>query len=100
MAESPLLTAPRLAPDAPPYALIGFEAMPEDQPEAEPRPELTEGMDVEVRTGFDRSWASGFKIAEVTDIGYRLLRTSDQTTLPAVFPYDDVRRHRSSFWWV
>ena len=57
-------------------------------------------MEVDVRTGFDRSWASGFRVAEVTDVGYRLRRDSDQTTLPAIFPFDDVRRHRSSFWWV
>ena len=31
-------------------------------------------------------------------IGYGAL--SDQTTLPAIFPFEDVRRHRSSFWWV
>ena len=74
--------------------------MPEDQRPAEHRSELTEGMEVDVRTGFDRSWASGFQIAEVTDVGYRLRRASDQTTLPVVFPFDDVRRHRSSFWWV
>jgi hypothetical protein len=29
-----------------------------------------------------------------------LRRTSDRTALPVVFPHDDVRRHRSSFWWV
>src|SRR4051812_31118765 len=100
MAESPLLTAPRPAPGAPDGVLIGFEVMPEDQVPAEHRPELTVGMEVDVRTGYDRSWASGFRIADVTDAGYRLLRASDRTTLPAVFPFEEVRRHRSSFWWV
>jgi len=101
MADSPLLTAPRPAPGAPIDSPIGFEPMAEDQPPAEHhRPELPAGVEVDVRTGFDRSWASGFRIAEVTDVGYRLRRDSDQTTLPAIFPFDDVRRHRSSFWWV
>jgi phosphohistidine swiveling domain-containing protein len=44
--------------------------MPEDQQPAESRPQLTEGTEVDVRTGFDRSWASGFVVAEVTDVGY------------------------------
>jgi hypothetical protein len=100
MAEFPLFTAPARAPGRPDHTLIGFEVMPEDQRPAESRPELTEGTEVDVRTGFDRSWASGFQVAEVTDVGYRLRRTSDRTTLPVVFPHDDVRRHRSSFWWV
>ena len=100
MAESPLLTASRPAPGAPFETLIGFEPMPEEPRPAERRPELTQGTEVDVRTGYDRSWASGFQIAEVTDLGYRLRRESDQTTLPAVFPFEDVRRHRSSFWWV
>jgi hypothetical protein len=100
MADSPLLTAPGRTSGAPSHPLIGFDVMPEDQRPAESRPELAEGAEVDVRTGFDRSWASGFQIAEVTDIGYRLRRSSDQTTLPVVFPFEDVRRHRSSFWWV
>ena len=100
MAESPLLTVRRSAPGALPEAPIGFEPMADDQPPAEHRHELTEGTEVDVRTGFDRSWAPGFQVAEVTDVGYRLRRVSDQTTLPAIFPFDDVRRHRSSFWWV
>src|SRR5215212_7195825 len=100
MADSPLLTAPRWAPDEQHEPPIGSQAMPEDPSSAGARPALTEGTDVDVRTGFDRSWASGFAIAEVTDSGYRLRRVSDDTTLPAVFPFEDVRRHRSSFWWV
>jgi hypothetical protein len=101
MAESPLLTAPSRASGAAEHALIEFEAMPEDQGPAEhARPALAVGTEVEVRTGYDRSWAPGFQIAEVTETGYRLRRASDRTTLPAVFPFDDVRRHRSSFWWV
>lgn len=71
-----------------------------DEPSHLPRPELEPGTAVEVRTGFDRSWASGFEIAEVTDIGYRLHRTADHSRLPVVFPFDDVRRERSSMWWI
>jgi hypothetical protein len=101
MAESPLLTAPRRAPGERDRALIEFEPMPDDQGAAEhARPALAVGTEVDVRTGYDRSWASGFHVAEVTDAGYRLERASDRTTLPAVFSFDDVRRHRSSFWWV
>ena len=55
---------------------------------------------VEVRTGYDRSWAKGFVVVEVTDIGYRLRRSSDASVLPAIFPADDVRKERkSSMWW-
>lgn len=62
---------------------------------------LEAGAAVEVHTGFDRSWASGFDVAEITDIGYRLRRHSDGTTLPTVFPFEDVRKERKkSLWWV
>jgi len=62
---------------------------------------LDVGAAVEVRTGFDRSWSRGFVIVEVTDIGYRLRRESDASTLPVVFPHDDVRRERKrSMWWI
>ena len=63
-------------------------------------PTLEVGTDVEVRTGFDRSWAKGFVVVEVTDIGYRLRRTSDASVLPAIFPMEDVRKERKSgMWW-
>jgi len=65
-----------------------------------PAPSLTVGTDVEVRTGFDRSWAKGFVVVEVTEFGYRLRRESDASLLPVLFPHDDVRRERkSSMWW-
>ena len=64
-------------------------------------PALHVGTEVEVRTGYDRSWAKGFVVVEVTDIGYRLRRTSDASVLPAVFPADDVRKERkNSMWWI
>jgi len=62
--------------------------------------DLEPGLRVEVRTGYDRSWSSGFEIVEVSDVGYRLRRTSDSSLLPAIFPADDVRRERkNSMWW-
>jgi hypothetical protein len=100
MAESPLLTMDRPRSGTEPDALIGSEPMPDDPRPVDASSALAVGTDVDVRTGFDRSWAAGFEVAEVTDVGYRLRRTSDRTTLPAVFPFEDVRRHRSSFWWV
>ncbi|MEJ7584634.1 MAG: hypothetical protein WKF43_11240 [Acidimicrobiales bacterium] len=65
------------------------------------RSALEPGMAVEVHTGFDRSWSSGFDVAEVSEVGYRLRRRSDGTLLPTVFPFDDVRRERKrSLWWI
>ena len=62
--------------------------------------DLEPGMRVEVRTGFDRSWSSGFEVVEVTDVGYRLRRSSDASLLPAVFPPEDVRKERkNNMWW-
>ena len=65
------------------------------------RPRLLEGIRVEVRTGFDGSWVSGFVLEEVTDHGYRLRRRSDHEVLPTVFPAANVRRERkNSMWWM
>lgn len=63
---------------------------------------LEPGAKVEVRTAFDRSWATGFEVEAVTDEGYRLRRLSDGRALPATFPADDVRRERrdANMWWV
>jgi hypothetical protein len=70
--------------------------------EAPPRPAgLEPGTRVEVRTGFDRSWASGFEVHEATDAGYRVRRRSDQQVLPVTIPAGDVRKERkNSMWWV
>lgn len=65
------------------------------------RPRLLEGVRVEVRTGFDGSWVSGYAVEEVTDDGYRLRRRSDSEVLPTVFPAANVRRERkNSMWWM
>jgi hypothetical protein len=56
---------------------------------------------VEVRTGFDRSWAPGFEVAEVEDDGYRVRRRSDGEVLPVTIDAGDVRRERkNSMWWI
>lgn len=63
---------------------------------------LSPGTNVEVRTGYDRSWATGFEVVEADDAGYAVRRLSDGTVLPHRFDADDVRRprRRSSMWWV
>ena len=62
---------------------------------------LEVGTKVEVRTGFDRSWAGGFEVGDVSDIGDRIRRVSDGSALPVVFPADDVRKERkNSMWWI
>lgn len=60
---------------------------------------LSPGTKVEVRTGFDRSWARGFEVLAAGDDGYRLRRLSDGTELPVAFAVTDVRREQS-MWWV
>lgn len=59
------------------------------------------GTRVEVRTGFDRSWARGYEVAEDTGDGYRIVRRSDGAVLPVVFADDAVRKeHKRSMWWI
>ena len=60
------------------------------------------GTKVQVRTGFDRAWASGFEVAEEDDEGYVVRRLSDGRTLPHRFARADVRRDRrdDGMWWV
>ena len=61
---------------------------------------LEPGTKVEVRTGFDRSWASGFAVDAVAVDGYRVRRRSDGELLPVAIAFDDVRRERkNSMWW-
>lgn len=63
-------------------------------------PGLVVGTQVEVQSGFDGSWESGFVVREVTDAGYRLERESDGAVLPEL-PHERVRRRRKrSTWWV
>lgn len=58
-------------------------------------PSLAPGTPVEVRRRFDRAWARGFAVAEVsagtgTD-AYRVRRLTDGAVLPVWFPADEVR---------
>lgn len=72
-----------------------------DAPRDAALPGLEPGTRVEVRTGFDRSWATGFEVAEVTEQGYRVRRRSDSQVLPVVIAAGDVRKERkNSMWWV
>lgn len=62
---------------------------------------LPAGTRVEVRNGFDRSWARGFVVVGHADGRYRIRRRSDDTDLPGTVDADDVRRERRrSTWWV
>jgi hypothetical protein len=63
------------------------------------------GTRVEVRSRFDQRWARGFEIEEqvVDQSGrrYRVRRRSDNSVLPALFVFDDVREEKhKSMWWV
>ena len=72
-------------------------AAPDESSTSDP---LAVGTRVEVRTGFDRSWAKGFVVESLADDGYRLRRRSDRAVLPGTFTPDDVRaERRSSMWW-
>ena len=66
------------------------------------RAAIAPGTPVEVRTGFDRSWAGGFEVVSASQQGYVLRRLSDGRELPHTFAIDDVRRERrdSNMWWV
>ncbi|HUF33083.1 MAG TPA: hypothetical protein VMN58_07740 [Acidimicrobiales bacterium] len=63
---------------------------------------LAAGTKVEVRTGFDRSWAEGFEVVSSSFEGYHVRRLSDGMELPVAFPDDEVRRarQRNDLWWV
>jgi hypothetical protein len=63
---------------------------------------LEPGAKVEVRTAFDRTWATGFEVLDASEDGYRLRRLSDGSPLPVVIAPDDVRRERrdANMWWI
>ena len=56
--------------------------------------ELPVGTVVEVRERFRGRWSRGFVIAESTDDGYLLRRSSDRSVLPTPFMRADVRAHQ------
>ena len=55
------------------------------------------GTTVEVHCRFDQRWTTGFTVVDVSDLGYRIRRTSDGSVLPAWFPREQLRplRRRS-----
>lgn len=62
---------------------------------------LEPGVRVEVRDGFEGHWNGGFVVEEVTDDGYAVRRTSDDTVLARTLPRPSVRRERrNSMWWM
>jgi hypothetical protein len=62
---------------------------------------LEPGTKVEVRDGFEGGWHRGFVVEEVTDDGYLVRRTSDDSVLPTPLTRDVVRRERrNSMWWI
>jgi hypothetical protein len=74
--------------------------MPEQSRHARSRQQMGDpgwaaGTPVEVRNRFDRSWSSGFEVAEESNDGdvrtYRLRRRSDRAVLPAAFPSGELR---------
>lgn len=94
LTDAPTRTLHSMAPVADP---------PMDTTPRQPRPgSYPESTRVEVRNRFDGSWAKGFEVAEVTEHGYRIRRSSDASILPTEFDSDQVRkeRGRSKNWWV
>ncbi|MEL7207602.1 MAG: hypothetical protein AAGK32_05125 [Actinomycetota bacterium] len=94
----PLLT------DAPSPTLPSMTTVEDHMATPTPRPRpgaYPASTHVEVRNNFDGAWAKGFEVAEVTELGYRIRRSSDGAVLPAEFTPDQVRKERSrSSWWV
>jgi len=52
---------------------------------------LSAGSTVEVRVRFDRSWATGFTVADVGEPGIILRRVSDGSLIPVPFQPSEVR---------
>jgi hypothetical protein len=62
---------------------------------------LEPGTKVEVRDAFEGGWHRGFVVEEVTDEGYLVRRTSDDSVLPTPLTRAGVRRERrNSMWWI
>lgn len=63
--------------------------------------DLEPGTQVEVRDGFEGHWNRGFVIEAVSEAGYGLRRTSDDTVLARPMARSEVRRvRRNSMWWM
>jgi len=50
------------------------------------------GMLVDVRGRYLGNWCRGFEVAEILYEGCRVRRSSDQSVLPDIFPYEEVRQ--------
>jgi hypothetical protein len=53
---------------------------------------LAAGTPVDVKNRYIRSWSSGFEVAALVESGYLIRRMSDQSILPDVLGFDEVRR--------
>lgn len=66
-----------------------------------PTRDLEPGTRVEVRDGFEGRWNRGFVVESLSDAGYLVRRSSDDTVLSRPLPPGAVRRERrNSMWWV
>jgi hypothetical protein len=54
------------------------------------------GMLVDVRGRYVGTWCRGFEVAEVLHEGCRVRRCSDQSVLPHIFPYEEVRQAQTA----
>ena len=68
----------------------------EDGPRRDPAGALDVGDEVEVFSGYERTWSTGFAIAQVLRGGrYRLRRSTDGALLPDPTGSDDIRGLRT-----
>jgi hypothetical protein len=58
--------------------------------------ELTEGVEVEVRTRFTANWAPAFEVVRVAGDRVHVRRRSDGAVLPVALSLHDVRRARTA----
>jgi hypothetical protein len=71
---------------------IPGDAVPAVDPARNGRDSIVEdGTAVELYNAFDRTWSAGFQIASATDVGYRVRRVSDGSTLPGYTSRSDLR---------
>jgi hypothetical protein len=54
------------------------------------------GMLVDVRGRYVGTWRRGFEVAEILYEGCRVRRCSDQSVLPGIFPYEEVRQAQTA----
>jgi hypothetical protein len=62
--------------------------------QADERPSLGPGTEVEVLTRYQGRWSSGFEVDAVRDDRYLLRRHSDGAVLPTPFTANRIRRRR------